>query len=183
MADREVMYYPSFQGGIAMSNPVVHLCPYDITKITLKMLVKTAGQVYIGALVQAVETNDDYGDLEDIVIGTADSSTNLFQVLDTGDNIKQLKKDNSVYAATKLLYFSAGSYVDVVILVPGMIVEARLNTAEDAIVKPGLGIYAAALGGVMLANGTPTYLNIIGKALCDVLVSTADELIIFVVTW
>ncbi|KKK56942.1 hypothetical protein LCGC14_3059460, partial [marine sediment metagenome] len=157
-------------------------CPYDEVEITLKMIVKTSGQIYIGALVQAIETVDDFGDLEDIVIGTDESNVNMFQVLDTSDNIKQLKKDNSVYAATKALFFTAGSYVDVIILVPAMIIEARLNALEDAIVKPADMLYTAALGGTKLEDGC-TYLNNIGKALCKILVSDNIEYIIILVTW
>ena len=85
MADQDVMYYSQFQGGASMKNPIVHLCPYDLWKITFKILVKTAGQVYIGALVEATETNDDYGDLEDIVIGTDESTVSQYIVLDTKD--------------------------------------------------------------------------------------------------
>ena len=183
MADQEVLYYPNFQGGLAMSNPIVHLCPYDVVKITLKMKVAAAGEIYIGALGECVDSGDTYADLSDLDVGTADNGLAMFQVLDTLDNIKQLKKDNSVYAATKLLYFSASSYVDVAILIPGMIIEVRLNAAEDLEVDPAMSLYGAALGGVMLANGTPTYLNRMGMALCSCAVSTADELIIMMVTW
>ena len=180
--DLQVMYYGQFQGGSAMSNPVVHLCPYDIVKVTLKMKVAAGATVYIGSLGAVVATNDDYGDLEDYTVGTDELTSTMFQVLDTLDNIKQLKKDNDVYAATKLLFFSADSYIDVMILIPGSIIEVRLNALEDAIVKPGLMVYTAALGGVKLEDGC-TYLNNVGKVLCDVLVSTADELIIIMVTW
>lgn len=182
MADAEVMYFSKFQGGLSMSNPIVHLCPYDVVEVTLKMKVAAGATVYIGSIGATVATADDYGDLEDYTVGTDELNEAMYIVLDTMDNIKQLKKDNSVYAATKLLFFSANSYIDVMILIPGSIVEVRLNAAEDAIVKPGLMVYTAALGGVKLEDGC-TYLNNVGKVLCDVVVSTADELIIIVVTW
>lgn len=181
MVDAEVMYYPKFQGGLAMSSPIVHLCPYDQVAVTLKMKVAVAGTVYIGALGHCIKTVDDYGDLEDFEVTADEVNTAMFIVLDTLDNIKQLKKDNSVYAATKLLYFSADSMIDVMILIPGSIIEVRLNALENAIVKPGLMVYTAALGGVKLEDGC-TYLNNVGKVLCDVVVSTGDELIIIMVT-
>jgi len=183
MVDADVMYYPEWQGSSGMETPVIQFCPGPVTAITLKMKVKTASELTIGTLGECIQTADDYGDLEDITMCTVDSVVGMFIVLDTVDNIKQLKIDNSVYAHTKALFFAAGSYIDVAILLPGMIIECILFAAENAILKPGLSVYFQAAGQVGLDTGAQTFLMRLGKALCDCIVSTETERIIVVVTF
>jgi len=181
MVDADVMYFQSWVGSSGMQTPVIQFCPCPVQDITLKLQVKTASELFIGAIAALVQANDSYVDLDELTMAGDETATALFIVLDTPDNIAQLKEDNDVYAATKALFFAAGSMIGVAILIPGLIVEVVLVSAEDAIALPGIMTYTAAAGKVKLEDGC-TYLNNLGKVFCKVIVSEADERILILVT-
>jgi hypothetical protein len=187
MADLEVLNYPMFQSGPSWKNPVIFESPIDVKKVTIKLKVLTSARIRVSGIVEVVQTNNDYGDLEDVTASTNNSDTVMFIVLDTQDNKDQLEKDNSDIAVAKGAYFTAGSYIDCALLIPGMIVGVYLAVSEDADVKVGAALYAKGVdtdyGPVMLDDGGgAAYTNMLGKSLSQILVSTVEEQIVMLVT-
>ena len=177
MVDAEPLYYPNMQAGPNWHNPIVFFSPIEIKDITLKMKVKTVDTLGIGYLGECIQTAADQGDLEDITPATDDSATVGFMVLDTQDNYDQLGLDKSTDNPVKATdEFAADVYIDVIILIPGLIVAFRLDASEDASVKIMAILYSAGDGEAQLDDGGgAAYTGKIGRSLSQIPVSDNQE--------
>jgi len=122
--------------------------PYEMQQFIKKCTVKSATSVFIGALVDTVETGDASTDLTIITVSADNSVVPLMYVLDTEYNRAILARDNDkdhLSGETKeTTYFAASSIVDCIYLMPGMIVS--LCFANSIAVKPGVKIQSAGGG-------------------------------------
>lgn len=177
MVDAVPLHYPNMQPGPNWHNPIVFFSPIDEKMITLKMKVKTVSTLGIGFVGECIQTAADQGDLEDITAATDDSATVGFMVLDTQDNFDQLGLDNSTDNPVKQTdTFAADSYIDVIILIPGLIIAYRLDSAEDASVKIMAILYSAGDGELQLDDGGgAAYTGKVGRSLSQIPVSDNQE--------
>lgn len=114
--------YDVYRTGGSMSYPIVMKSPYrDWHDLIIRVKVKTASELFIGAFCEQADTGT-----AKIVEKTSDKSLKVFGiVLDTVANKKQLSIDNSGAAPTKLLFFAANSYIDILPLISGFILSVR----------------------------------------------------------
>lgn len=122
--------YPSYKTGSSMAYPIVMNSPYaDYSSLIIRVKVKTASELFIGAFCEQADSGT-FG----IVEKTTDKSLKVYGiVLDTLKNKAQLEKDNNGAACTKLLFFAANSYIDILPLIPGFIVSVRLKASTAAV--------------------------------------------------
>lgn len=122
--------------------------PYPTTPFIKRCKVKTSASIFIGALVDTVETDGATTDLTIVTVSADNSVVPLMYVLDTEWNRAMLARDNGVdhlSDSTKATtYFTAGTYIDCIYLVPGMIVS--LCFANSIAVKPGVKVQSAGGG-------------------------------------
>ena len=179
-----VLYIKGFPStGANWQNPVVIMSPMNLTLLTIKAKVVNSSEVKIGDIAEFIQANNDAGDLEDVTSATDESLTVSCVVLDTEDNFDALGADNSTANPIKATdTFTAATYIDVAILIPGMILGSRLAAAEDAIAKIGLDLYSAGAGALKLVDGG-LYTNRLGRMLSQAAVVAAIQWIVWLVTY
>jgi hypothetical protein len=120
--------YDPYKTGASLSYPVVIKSPFpDWRSLLVRVKVKTASELFIGAAVELADTGTAV-----VVEKTADKSLIVFGIIpDVIENRNQLQIDNSGAAITKALFFAANSYIYVLPLIPGFILSFRLKASTS----------------------------------------------------
>jgi len=172
-------------------SPIILYCPVPIKDIATLGTVLNATEVGIGDIVEMIQTDGDEYDAKDITVCADESKVGGFIVDDTEHNRRLLAEANSVESYNGLTRntakFADGDEVDIVPLISGMIINAKLKASEtpkvmESIVAAGSGAVkchpndlAVALdsGGSQSVEVTTTISGYrdgiqIGKSLADV---------------
>jgi hypothetical protein len=148
-----VYNYGKFQAGGEWRNPSILYSPHLEDQIMLR--VKTGdANCTIDSLVEFIAGAGAAADLITATICGDESLVCMAQIVNNEWNKNQLAVDNSVdtyYGLTKgTATFASGTYIDVVILMPGMIMNGKL--ADSTVVAPGTNLKPAASGKVGLLD-------------------------------
>jgi len=143
--------YPTYKTGASMSYPIVMKSPYpDYRSLIVRVKVKTASELFIGAFCEQADSGTF-----NIVEKTSDKSLKVYGiVLDTLANKRQLEIDNTGTTPTKLLFFAANSYVDILPLIPGFILSVRIAASNT--IDEGNYVCSTATGDGRLLAGIAT---------------------------
>ena len=121
-------YWDTYKCGASLSYPIVKKSPYaDWRSLLVRCQVKTASEIFIGALVEQADSGTHA-----VIEKTSDKSLKVFGiVVDTIENKAQLEIDTGA-KATKTAFFAANSYVWVLPLISGFILEGRFKASVSA---------------------------------------------------
>jgi hypothetical protein len=161
--------FNNYKCGDSLSYPIVIKSPYEDWKsLLIRCKVKTASEVFIGSLVQMDAAGTDI-----IIEKTTDACVaTVGIVVDVVDNKAQLELDNGA-KATKDLYFAANSYIWVLPLIPGFIVEVRAPASMT--IDTGQLLDANAKGEVEPIAGDVDPRTIVGKAIGCIVSGTGTQ--------
>lgn len=119
-----------FRPSESWSSPGVLHSPVDVSEFTIRVEVKTSAEIGINEFVEMVEVAGDETDLRKCTVAADNSITVSGYVLNNEHNREMLARDNSedsYQALTKsTAKFTAGTKIDVLIIVPGMVLAHKL---------------------------------------------------------
>ena len=148
-----VYNYGKFQASGEWRAPSVFYSPHPVDQITIRVNTGDA-TITIDSLVEFIAGGAAAADLVTATICGDESLVCLAQVLNNEWNRNQLAVDNSVDGYSGLDkgtdVFASGTAVDVILLMPGMIMNGKV--ADSQTLAPGTNIAPAALGTVKLLD-------------------------------
>lgn len=139
-----VTFFSNLQTGSALSHPIIIKGVREEDYILIKAEVVNDSEIFIGCLVETIQTNGTDVDRYYATYTAAESKTNLGIVPDTPWNLKILESGNAA-EATKALTFSDGDVIEVAVPVGGVIAGAVLAAAQGTVL-PGKRLVAAGAG-------------------------------------
>lgn len=148
-----VYNYGKFQASGEWRTPSVFYSPFELDQITVRVNTGDA-TVTIDSLVEFIAGGGARTDLTTATICGDESLVCVGQVLNNEWNKNQLAVDNSVDTYFGLsrgtAKFASGTAIDVVLLIPGMIMNGELE--DSTVVAPGTNLAPSALGKLKLLD-------------------------------
>jgi hypothetical protein len=139
--------YGKFSSGDGWEVPTILYSPYEINQITLRVKTNDAN-ITIDSLVEFVSGGGDADDLIEATICSDESKVAAATVLNNEWNKNQLCVDQGEDGYASLTKgtskFSSGTYIDVAILMPGMIINSMV--ADSQTIAPFAHAAAAGSG-------------------------------------
>lgn len=145
-------HYDKWRPGLTWKDPVILFSPVPIEAITIRA-VTLSTDLGIMDFGEFVQTTGDETDLEVVSLAADNSTTIACIVPDTEWNLQKLAEDNDVDTYSGLTKatacFKAGTEIDVVVLIPGLIVATKvIDSVGAGGYKPFTRVQSAGSGRV-----------------------------------
>jgi len=141
-------FYQKYRPASTWAKTGLLLTPIPEKDLLVRVQVKNAAEIGVCEFADVVETDDASTDLKIATPAADNSIVPMFYIPDTEKNREQLAKDNSkdsYYDLNKATAkFSADSWIDAYLLVPGMILSAKFS--NSIAVKAGTKVQSAGAG-------------------------------------